>query len=77
MTTTRPAKPLFAAILLLLPVLYVGSYLTLVVPAAPIYLAPESYYRCGGEWSERAFYPLEWADRRVCWSKWNPPEQQP
>jgi hypothetical protein len=67
--------PLFIAIvLLLLPVLYVGSYLALVVPrgvATQPNLRRSSFtiawrrYRLGGQASEFLFWPLEQIDRKL------------
>jgi hypothetical protein len=69
----KHAAPILAAILLLLPVLYVGSYAALVVPSGTIAQrgVPEpgqpgvfssevylSHYRqYGRRWSERVFWP--------------------
>jgi hypothetical protein len=75
----KHAAPIIASILLLLLVLYVGSYFALVVPGgtSAIYavqdpLRPhinsESYathYRRGHRISERLFWPLEQIDRKV------------
>jgi hypothetical protein len=73
----KHAAPIIAAILLLLPVLYVGSYLALVVPTGiPIQdkISAEwvatSYYRVGGTSSARFFWPLEQIDRRVRPNSW-------
>ena len=71
---------IFAIVLLLLPVLYVGSYLVLVrppqlllAPAYPktiaVYLAQ---YRLGGEFAKRFFWPLEQIDRKVRPGAWQP-----
>jgi hypothetical protein len=68
------AALIVAIVLLLLPVLYLGSYFALVVPRSV--LVPitgpigESgflvrHYRYGGDWAERAFWPLEQIDRKV------------
>jgi len=72
--------PLIVAIvLLLLPVLYVGSYLALVVPAGVQHPGPTQAfstpvifdnYRCGGSWSDRLFWPLEQIDRKVRPGAW-------
>jgi hypothetical protein len=69
----RHAAPIIAAILLLLPVLYVGSYLALVVPGG--YAMPDSrrpgvynvwvYYRWLPPRGGAAFWPLEQIDRKV------------
>jgi hypothetical protein len=75
---SRPA-PIIAAVLLLLPVLYVGSYLALVVPerggrlrggSGLFYRHP---YRAGGARSSAAFWPLEQIDRRLRPGVWEPP----
>jgi hypothetical protein len=78
MTKPRSFAPIIAAVLLLLPLLYVGSYLALVVPegfrTAPyegpgglfaMIDAPIQHYRHGGRNAERFFWPLEHIDRRV------------
>ncbi|WP_254511670.1 hypothetical protein [Anatilimnocola floriformis] len=76
--------PLFLAIVLLLfPVLYVGSYLALVTPgkvrfAKVANVGPSTYqsmviyetYRYGGSWSEILFWPLERVDRKVRPGAW-------
>jgi len=65
------AAPLIVAIvLLLLPVLYVGSYLALVDPRGfyipPSGLAVEfTHYRFGGDLADVFFWPLEQIDRRL------------
>lgn len=70
------------AVLLCLPVLYVGSYLALVEPP----LATTSYntrafgaspYRNGKQWSERVFWPLEQIDRRLRPGAWESPWHEP
>ena len=75
--------PLIVAIvLLLLPVLYVGSYFALVDPAdrlindARFYLkmAPMSDYRSGGNWESRVFWPIERIDRKLRPGTWEPRE---
>lgn len=64
--------PLFVAVfVLLLPLLYVASYLALVVPSGwfvanttPSQAAPNQFhYRCGGTIADRMFWPLEKVDR--------------
>ena len=79
MPTTRSAVPIFAAVLLLLPLLYVGSYLALVVPKGillPTRVSAGSNswsvysYRYGGAFSRVVFYPLEQIDRRVRGKAW-------
>ena len=74
----RHTAPIIAAILLLLPVLYVGSYLALVVPpgryvsrtvgSANNRPSTEIFfekYRFGGEWARWFYWPLEQIDRKV------------
>ncbi len=77
MAINRSAPPILAAILLLLPWLYVGSYLALVVPARGTimrYVAGEwNYvhpYRYGGAWSAALFRPLEKMDRKLRAESW-------
>jgi hypothetical protein len=73
---TRPA-PIIAAILLLLPVLYVGSYLALLKPP-PSQSTPYndllarrwSNYQAGGRFVEIVFWPLEHIDRRLRPQAW-------
>ena len=74
--------PLIAAfVLLLLPVLYVGSYLALVVPEGRVawissptgfsYKVPViSHYRAGYVWPQRIFWPLEQSDRKLRPEAW-------
>ena len=67
--------PLLAAALLLLPLLYVGSYLALVTPnrwapAAPGDTYALTNYRCGNEWPSRIYWPLEQIDRRLFPQRW-------
>jgi hypothetical protein len=58
------AAPIVAAILLLLPVFYVGAYLALVRPA---YASP---YRVSPQVCSVVFYPLEQFDRKVRPNAW-------
>jgi hypothetical protein len=69
----RHAAPIFAALMVLLPVLYVGTYLALVKPGLTISYGnrPPSPYRCGGELAETFFWPLEQIDRRLRPSAWS------
>jgi hypothetical protein len=74
------AVGLFVAMLLLVPVVYVGSYLALVRPFAvmiPDRRTSGSYelrhYRYGGDWSEAVFWPLEQADRWIRPTAWREP----
>ena len=71
------AAPTIAAVLLLLPLLYVGSYLVLVWPDAMRYHMLDSRwevfpkYRYGTEaWSGTLYWPLEQIDRRVRPDEW-------
>jgi hypothetical protein len=64
------------AILLALPLVYVGSYLALVQPSgsfrptgAPGEYAMD-YYRAGGQFSATIFWPLEQVDRKVRKKRW-------
>jgi hypothetical protein len=80
---TRRIAPIIAAILLLLPVLYVGSYLTLIIPGGVMCEpGPEvkcqgrgpyffrKIYRVGDQRSEWFFWPLEQIDRRLRPDSW-------
>jgi hypothetical protein len=60
------APLLLAILLLVLPVLYVGSYLALVVPDGSL----PSDYRWGGETAEKIFWPLMRIDRKVRPAEW-------
>jgi hypothetical protein len=80
----KPASIIAAVLLLILPVLYVGSYLALVIPqgkmpksslAASMFVSPDgiikvSHYRILPSWSDRFFWPLEQIDRRVRPGAW-------
>lgn len=67
-----------AVVLLLVPVLYVGSYLALVRPPANWFVAspgvstmmPAHNYRYGGERSAWFFWPLEQIDRKLRPKAW-------
>ena len=72
-----------AIVLLVLPVLYLGSYFALVVPqgfrTAPyegpgamfaMIDAPFQHYRYGGRSAELYFWPLELIDRKVRPGAW-------
>ncbi len=76
--------PLIGAIvLLLLPMLYVGSYLALVMPEGQVIYeseileslgygtATDIHYRAGGALAGRFFWPLEQVDRRVRPGAWD------
>ncbi|WP_425616390.1 hypothetical protein NA78x_000036 [Anatilimnocola sp. NA78] len=75
MTSNR--APLIVAIaLLLLPVLYVGSYLAMVVPEGIIVdfyrsgVPQLGNYRLANNAAARVFYPLEQIDRKVRPGAW-------
>jgi hypothetical protein len=74
----KQAAPIIAALLLLLPLLYVGSYLLLVWPDGERFDMADSRsdfatYRHGAEaWAGRLYWPLEQMDRRVRPKKWAP-----
>ena len=59
------------ALILLLPLVYVGSYLAMVVPGAAM------PYVGGSEAAQRFFWPLEQIDRKLRPSAWNPPPFNP
>jgi hypothetical protein len=61
------APLIVAVILLLLPVLYVGSYLALYSPAPDQYGSGSGYRR-----HPRIFWPLETIDRMIRPAKWKP-----
>lgn len=64
---TRPAL-IVAIVLLILPVLYAGSYLALVRPEGSVlFVYP---YQYGEAWSARIFWPLEQIDRKVRPGAW-------
>lgn len=81
-THARNNGPLIIAIvLLLLPVLYVVSYLLLVIrqPVVAVSLTyPTQYaadfYRWGGDYAERFYWPLEQIDRKLQPSAWRTAE---
>jgi hypothetical protein len=78
----RHAAPILAAILLLLPVLYVGSYLVLAVPGGLIavdavtgkeWVYPHRHYRVDPRVelvAATVFWPLEQIDRKVRPGEW-------
>lgn len=79
MKPTRSPAPLIAALLLLLPLLYVGSYLALVTPPQSSMTAwrraswSVPNYRIGGRAGdvlETVFYPLQRIDRRLRPAAW-------
>ena len=63
--------------LVLVPILYVGSYLAMVLPSGilvPVADQRGSYdirhYRLGGDYAEAIYWPLEQLDRRVRPHSW-------
>jgi hypothetical protein len=74
----KHAAPIIAAVLLRLPVLYVGSYLALVTPDnVTDYKSSKggrfnfaNNYRIGSEWCDRIFWPLEQIDRKLRPKAW-------
>jgi hypothetical protein len=72
----KHAAPLIAAVLLLLPVLYVASYLALVVPAGrTVWATPGCspyicHYRMGEEIAPKIYWPLEQIDRKFRRGAW-------
>lgn len=80
------APLIVSIVLLVLPMLYVGSYLALVVPGSV--LVPVTgrigksgflvrWYRYGGDWADRAFWPLEQMDRKARPTAWKEVEILP
>ena len=88
MDKPRSFAPIIAAVLLLLPLLYVGSYLAMVVPKGIVVSAPTNagyfvyHYRGHGEfgertaWPARLFWPLEQIDRRLRPQDWEPSQRE-
>jgi hypothetical protein len=85
MNKPRSFAPFIAALLLLLPVLYVGSYLALVVPAGiprqgvgvvngvtVSSISHDNHYRAASDQKEWFFWPLEQFDRKLRPDKWDP-----
>ena len=74
----KQVAPIIAALLILLPLLYVGTYLLLVRPDGERFNMADSRsdfptYRHGSEaWASRVYWPLEQIDRRVRPKKWAP-----
>jgi hypothetical protein len=75
----RHTAPIVAAVLLLLPVLYVGSYLALVVPQGRMVMETKPnihfkiyQYRFGGEFPHYFYWPLQQIDRKVRPAAWVP-----
>lgn len=69
-----------AALLMVLLVLYVGSYLALVRPGLPgsvavnsrgWYVLPSPKYRYGGNYAETIFWPLEQVHRKARPTAWD------
>ena len=84
----KHVPPILAAILLLLPVLYVGSYCALVTPEGTPILIPlnssgsfqEHFvsYRYGSDLAAILFWPLENMDRKLRPAAWDSlPSQDP
>ena len=74
------ATPIIAIVLLLLlPALYVGTYLALVKPpfgemrvvSLKQWKAGGIHYRFGGRMADRFFWPLGFCDRRLRPDAWN------
>lgn len=74
------APLIITIVLLLLPVMYVGSYLALVntnrfvefqeIRPGTFTPLPMQRYRFGGLWAERVFWPLEQIDRKLRPGEW-------
>jgi hypothetical protein len=58
------------AVILLLPALYVGSYLALLDPYGVTQALP-AHYRFGGDCARWTFYPINLLDRQLRPSYWN------
>lgn len=81
---TNRARHIVVILLLLLPVLYAGSYLALVVPEGDLVTVPVDgpgypftqmlvgvrHYRMGGSRSQAFFWPLEQIDRKARPEAW-------
>jgi hypothetical protein len=72
----KHAGPIFAAVLLLLPVMYLGSYLALVNPPPRAVLSKTrsvyiTNYRVDGHWPPYLYWPLEKVDRKLRPKEWN------
>jgi hypothetical protein len=77
------APAIAAALLLLLPLGYAGSYLAIIQPGWEIQCCGHSShdylfvgYRIGGEWSQRFYWPLEQLDRRLRPGVWGHEDDQ-
>lgn len=75
----KHAAPIITAILLLLPVLYVGSYLALVTPGVYGCRSENAYheviyapYRWQGWRCSQVLWPLEMIDRKLRPGAWEP-----
>jgi hypothetical protein len=76
MSQTRAPVVITITVLLLL-VMYVGSYLALVKPPGkPGLLGRWDYYRAGEPITIYVYYPLELIDRRVRPQKWVLPRKE-
>ncbi|WP_254514018.1 hypothetical protein [Anatilimnocola floriformis] len=79
MTRESRAPLIVAIVLLLLPVLYVGSYLVLVQPGEDrlerVSMDRIAFrnYRMNGDWPSRIFWPLEQIDRKLRPGVWASP----
>jgi hypothetical protein len=78
MSTPRSPAPIISVLLLLLPMLYVGSYLALVVRQPVIAFSPTSpkvtfadNYRCCSDYAKVFYWPLEQLDRSLQPRAWN------
>ena len=80
------AAPIIAALFLLLPMLYVGSYFAVVIPEATpmerIYFKPDGgmifaigidHYRWGRDRAAWFYWPLEQIDRQLRPKLWEEP----
>ena len=71
----QPRAPrIVAVVLLLLLVLYVGSYLALVMPEGIVLKGGESrvaHYRFEDRTAAAIFWPIEQVDRKVRWRDWD------
>ncbi len=75
----RNLRPIAICILLLLlPLLYVGSYFAMVIPLGGAskfggvrmgYFQPK-FYRFGGKWADGVYGPLERIDRKLFPERW-------
>jgi hypothetical protein len=67
---TNRAPLIIAIVLLLLPVVYVGSYLALVKPPGPFPSDNRTSYRVDSRWLVTVFWPLEQIDRKMRTGAW-------